>query len=61
MVAGKRVPVDDGWSLAEDVIQAGTSAWQVPQLTTGINASWSHEPDPDDCGAIRAHLRHEMR
>ena len=61
VVAGKRVPVDDGWSLAEDVIQAGASAWQVPQLTTGINASWSHEPDPDDCGAIRAHLRHEMR
>ena len=36
MVAGKHVPVDDGWSLAEDVLQAGTSAWQVPQLTTGV-------------------------
>ena len=52
----------DGWSIAEAVIQAGTSAWQVPQLTNGINASWSHEPDPDNCAAIRAHLqRHEMR
>jgi hypothetical protein len=61
MVAGKRVPVDDGWSLAEDMIQAGASAWQVPPLTTEINASWSHEPDPEDCGAVRAHLRRLTR
>ncbi len=60
-VADKRVPIDDGWSLAEDVIQAGASAWQVPQLTSGINASWSHAPDPDNCRAIRAYLQHQMR
>ena len=61
VVAGKHVPADSAWSFAEEVIQAGTSAWQVPQLTTGINASWSHAPDPDDCRAIRVHLRHQMR
>lgn len=61
MVAGKHVASDAGWSLAEEVIQAGTSAWQVPQLTSGINASWSHAPDPDNCHAIRAYLQHEMR
>jgi hypothetical protein len=61
MVAGKRVRTDHAWSLAEEVIQAGASAWQVPQLTTGLNASWAHEPDPDNCVAIRAHLQHQMR
>jgi hypothetical protein len=61
MTAGERVPTDHGWSLAEEVIQAGASAWQVPQLTTGINASWSHAPDSADCGAIRGHLRRELR
>ncbi len=60
MIAGKRVSVDEGWSLAEDVIQAGASAWQVPQLTTGVNAAWAHQPDPDNCAAIRAHLRQQL-
>ena len=61
MVAGERVPTDQGWSLAEEVIQAGASAWQVPQLATGINPSWSHAPDSDNCGAIRGHLRQQLR
>jgi hypothetical protein len=61
MVTGKRVPVDEGWSFAEDVIQAGASAWQVPQLTTSVNPAWAHQPDPDDCAAIRAHLQQQMR
>jgi hypothetical protein len=60
VVAGKRVAPDDGWSLAEEVISAGASAWQVPQLSSTINALWSHGPDPRDCDAIRAHLRREM-
>jgi hypothetical protein len=60
MVTGKRVPADGGWSLAEDVIQAGASAWQVPQLTTSVNPAWAHQPDPDDCASIRAHLQHQM-
>ena len=51
VVSGEHVATDTGWSVAEDVIQAGASAWQVPQLTVGINAAWSHEPDPGDCRA----------
>lgn len=61
VVAGKRVVRDDGWSFAEDVISAGASAWQVPQLTPTVNATWSRDPDPGDCRAIRSHLRIEMR
>jgi hypothetical protein len=61
MVAGKRVHADAGWTLAEHVIQAGASAWQVPQLTTSVNTAWAHQPDPDDCSAIRTHLRRQMR
>jgi hypothetical protein len=60
IVAGRDVANDEGWSLAEDVISAGASAWQVPQLTTGVNSAWSRGPDPDNCRAIRAHLQHEM-
>jgi hypothetical protein len=60
IVAGRDVANDKGWSLAEDVISAGASAWQVPQLTTGVNSAWSRGPDPDNCRAIRAHLQHEM-
>jgi hypothetical protein len=60
LIAGKRVAPDEGWTLAEEVISAGASAWQVPQLSSTINARWSHGPDPGDCDAIRAHLRREM-
>jgi hypothetical protein len=60
VVAGRRVEPDDGWSLAEDVLSAGASAWQVPQLSSTVNTTWSRSPDPDDCPAIRAHLRREM-
>jgi hypothetical protein len=60
VVAGRSVPRDDGWELAEDVIQAGASAWQVPQLTTSINNAWHGAPSPTDCRAVRAHLRREL-
>lgn len=60
VVAGRSVPRDDGWAFAEDVIQAGASAWQVPQLTTSINRAWHGAPAPTDCRAIRAHLRHAL-
>ncbi|HXY92789.1 MAG TPA: hypothetical protein VEP49_09960 [Acidimicrobiia bacterium] len=61
VVAGERVDRDDGWSFAEDVISAGASAWQVPQLPTSVNAAWSGAPDPGNCAAIRAHLERETR
>jgi hypothetical protein len=57
---GERVGADDAWSLAAHVISAGASAWQVPQLSTSVNAAWSGEPDSGDCRAIRAHLRREL-
>jgi hypothetical protein len=60
VIMGHPVPMDDGWSLAEEVISAGASAWQVPQLTTGLNSAWSGDPNPDNCPAIRAHLRGEL-
>jgi hypothetical protein len=61
VVTGKPVVAEDGWTLAEDVISAGASAWQVPQLNPTVNARWSGDPDPGDCRAIRSHLRREMR
>jgi hypothetical protein len=61
VAAGKRGDNDRGWSWAEKMISAGASAWQVPQLTTGLNTAWSGGPDPDDCDAIRTHLRRVMR
>jgi hypothetical protein len=57
MASGTRVRVDEGWSFAEEVIQAGASAWQVPQLAPSVNAAWVGAPDPDDCRAIRGHLQ----
>jgi hypothetical protein len=56
VISGRPVERESGWSFAEDVIQAGATPWQVPQLTTSINAAWSHQPDPSDCAAVRAHL-----
>jgi hypothetical protein len=57
MASGTRVRVDEGWSFAEEVIQAGASAWQVPQLAPSVNAAWVGAPDLDDCRAIRGHLQ----
>jgi hypothetical protein len=48
---------DAGWMFAEDVISAGAAAWQVPRLAPDVNDAWHHAPSPDNCGAIRAHLR----
>ncbi len=56
VVEGRDVGEDDGWSLAEGVIQAGASAWQVPGLVTDVNDAWSGHP-PSTCRAVRAHLR----
>ena len=56
VISGRSVEKESGWSFAEHVIQAGATAWQVPQLTTSINAAWAHQPDPSDCAAVRAHL-----
>jgi len=61
VVRGERVGADDAWSVAAHVISAGASAWQVPQLSTSVNAAWADQPQSDDCRAIRAHLRHELR
>ena len=57
VISGRSVPDAPGWSAAEDVIQAGSSAWQVPQLPAEVNDAWSRAPSSDDCRAIRAHLR----
>ena len=61
VVAGRAVPRDEGWTLAEEVIQAGASAWQVPQLSTSINDAWHGAPSSGDCRAIRAHLERTFR
>jgi hypothetical protein len=55
VVAGRPVTRDDTWAFAEDVLQAGASAWQVPQLDPGVNAEWEREPT-STCRAVRAHL-----
>ncbi len=57
VVEGRGVGGDDGWSLAEGVIQAGASAWQVPGLATDVNDEWAGDPASNDCRAVRAHLR----
>ncbi len=57
VVEGRPVGDDDGWSVAEDVIQAGASAWQVPGLVTDVNDAWAGDPASTDCRAVRAHLR----
>jgi hypothetical protein len=57
VLAGRDVPDGAGWSVAEDVIQAGSSAWQVPQLPADVNDAWSDAPNPGNCRAVRAHLR----
>jgi hypothetical protein len=57
VVGGGRVEDHSGWSLTEDVIQAGASAWQVPPLAVDLNEAWAGEPDGHDCAAVRAHLR----
>jgi hypothetical protein len=57
VIAGRPLAGDSGWSWAEDLIQAGASAWQVPGLSSSVNDAWSHAPRADDCPAIRAHLR----
>jgi hypothetical protein len=57
VVAGRPIGDDDGWSVAEDVIQAGASAWQVPGLVTDVNDAWAGGPATGDCRAVRAHLR----
>jgi hypothetical protein len=56
VVAGRPVARDDGWAFAEDVIQAGASAWQVPQLDAAVNAEWDDEPT-SACRAVRANLQ----
>ncbi len=56
VIDGHRPTTHDAWSVTEDVIQAGASAWQVPALSEGVNDAWAHQPSSDDCGAIRAHL-----
>jgi hypothetical protein len=61
VVRGERVDADDAWSVAAHVISAGASAWQVPQLSTSVNAAWSGEPHSGGCRAIRAHLQRELR
>jgi hypothetical protein len=61
VVRGEAVHADDAWSVAAHVISAGASAWQVPQLSTSVNAAWSGEPPSGDCRAIRAHLHRELR
>jgi hypothetical protein len=55
VVSGRPVTRDEGWAFAEEVIQAGASAWQVPQLDAGVNAKWDDEPT-SACRAVRAHL-----
>lgn len=57
VVGGGEVEDHAGWSLTEDVIQAGASAWQVPPLAVDLNEAWVGEPDGHDCAAVRAHLR----
>ena len=57
VIEGRAVGGDDGWSLAEGVIQAGASAWQVPGLVTDVNDEWAGDPPSSDCRAVRAHLR----
>jgi hypothetical protein len=57
VIAGRPLTTDDGWSWAEDVIQAGASAWQVPGLVSDVNPAWDHDPSADDCPAIRSNLR----
>jgi len=57
VVGGRPLGGDDGWSLAEDVISAGASAWQVPALDDGLNRAWRHDRTSGECAAVRAHLR----
>jgi hypothetical protein len=57
VISGRAPPGDEGWSLAEDVIRSGASAWQVPGLARDVNAAWSRDPSADDCSAIRVHLQ----
>jgi hypothetical protein len=60
VVAGRTTGQDAGWTLAEDVISAGASAWQVPALDRSVNDAWKRDPSPDDCGAVRAYLHREL-
>lgn len=60
VVAGRHVRAPGGWSIAESVLEAGASAWQVPALTPSLNLAWDGGPDPADCRAIRRHLEARM-
>jgi len=57
VIDGHMVVRDDGWSLTEDVIQAGASAWQVPTLAQDVNDEWARQPGDGDCAAVRQHLQ----
>jgi hypothetical protein len=60
VVEGKHVAPSTGWDFAEDVISAGASAWQVPDLDPAVNNAWKHAPSPDDCTAVRAFLQQQL-
>ena len=57
VVDGRPVPRDSAWVVAEGVISAGATAWQVPRLAADINDAWHDAPRTDDCRAVRAHLQ----
>jgi hypothetical protein len=60
VLEGRPVHEHEGWSLTEDVIQAGASAWQVPALAADVNEKWAREPADGDCAAVRRHLRESL-
>jgi hypothetical protein len=45
------------WRTVERVLQALASPWQVPSLAKSLEPSWRGLPDPDNCPAVRRHLR----
>lgn len=57
MVTGRRVSTSGFWRFAEQVVQAGASPWQVPDLGREVNGAWDGVPDRSQCRAIRAHMR----
>jgi hypothetical protein len=49
------------WSGVADLVNAGTSAWQAPDLVTSLVPTWHGLPEADDCPAVRAELRRWLR